>query len=646
IALDRVKKSGDLAGEGQILSNLTLIAFALREYDKAQDYAEKSFAIARRRDDHEQLCISLNNLASIQIHLGRPTDAEILLRQALNLARVERFQRCEVLALDNLGTSYIMLGRVKDAINSYRAALSVERNSSDKLYEAYTRANLGMAYLMGGWREEAVQELEIAVNMLEKLRANLNVPDLQANFIGDQQEIYNTLITLLVDEGDYTRAFSYSERARARSFLDQLARRPIDFHVRLDTQLSEKERMLQAEIATLRAQLSILRYYPSSERDSEDTEAMRDQLQTELKALENDYEDLLLELQIQSPEIVSLISVDVTPLTDIQSLLDADTTLVEYFVTEDRTSAFIITQDKFETVILDVNREELANTINMFRDFASLENPQPIELRQLHKWLITPLKPHLTTPKLGVVPHDVLHYLPFAALTDGERYLSDDYVLFTLPSASVLRFIQEKRKPKVDTLLALGNPTTVELLPDLNFAEQEVETIADLYGIQPLVDEEATESIVQSQAGEVGILHLAAHSVYNKFNPLFSVIHLAGDSRNDGRLEVYEVYELDLTKATDLVVLSACQTQIGELSAGDEVVGLNRAFLYAGTPSVISSLWNVNDEATALLMEHFYTYLRAEMGKAEALQQAQIEVRRVYPHPYYWAAFVLTGDAW
>jgi CHAT domain-containing protein len=126
---------------------------------------------------------------------------------------------------------------------------------------------------------------------------------------------------------------------------------------------------------------------------------------------------------------------------------------------------------------------------------------------------------------------------------------------------------------------------------------------------------------------------------------LFSTIHLAEDKENDGRLEVHEVYGLDLEESTDLVVLSACQTQLGALSAGDEVVGLTRAFLYAGTPSVMASLWSVDDEATALLMERFYTHLEAGMGKGEALRQAQVDVRAEYPHPYYWAAFVLTGDA-
>ncbi len=126
-------------------------------------------------------------------------------------------------------------------------------------------------------------------------------------------------------------------------------------------------------------------------------------------------------------------------------------------------------------------------------------------------------------------------------------------------------------------------------------------------------------------------------------NPLFSRIELAPDGERDGNLEMQEVLGLDLSK-TGLVVLSACSTQMGKLSAGDELEGLTRAFLYAGTPAVLSSLWRVEDDSTAFLMTRFYTHLRHGAGRAESLQLAQIETRKRFPHPYQWAAFVLTGD--
>lgn len=159
---------------------------------------------------------------------------------------------------------------------------------------------------------------------------------------------------------------------------------------------------------------------------------------------------------------------------------------------------------------------------------------------------------------------------------------------------------------------------------------------------------EASEEALSAQVGAAGAVHLAAHGSFNPAAPLFSRLWLAPGADDDGHLNVHEVYGLDLQQA-DLVVLSACQTQLGELSAGDEVVGLNRAFLY-GAPTVVASLWSVDDEATGVLMVRFYTHLLAGMGKAESLQTAQNEVRTdpAHPewgHPYYWAAFVLSGDA-
>jgi CHAT domain-containing protein len=367
-------------------------------------------------------------------------------------------------------------------------------------------------------------------------------------------------------------------------------------------------------------------------------------VQKQLSVREKEYTYLLTQLKLQAPEVASLVSVDVATLEEIQSLLGSDTTLVEYFVTKKDSLAFIITCKGFGVVTLNVSREDLTEKINAFRRFASLKNPHAKSLQQLHEWLIAPLKPHLTTSHLAIVPHGILHYLPFAALTDGHRYLSDDYTLETLPSASVLRFLPEKRKLETGTVLALGNPTTTELMPALHYAEQEVNTIAQLYGTQALLGAVATESAVLSQAGQVEILHIAAHGKYNPHNPLFSTLYLAPDAQHDGRLEVHEIYSLDLTTATNLVVLSACQTQMGQLSKGDELVALSRAFLYAGTPSVMASLWSVDDRVTGLLMERFYIHLRAGMTKAEALRQAQMEVRSEHPHPYYWAAFVLTGD--
>jgi CHAT domain-containing protein len=478
--------------------------------------------------------------------------------------------------------------------------------------------------------------------VIESVENDIKVDDLKSSFAGGQFETYERLINLLWDEGRFEEAFQYNERARARAFLDQLAGGSVDFRAGTDAAILQKEHDLRADIGSLRTQLISLHSRPATGTDKNAIAS----IQSELDRREGQYTRLLTEIKIQSPKAASLVSVDVASLIEVQRLLDANTTLVEYFVTKDRILIFMITRNSFETASVDVDRRTLEDTITSFRDFASLDDPHPASLQKLDSWLMDPIRNRLKTSVVGIIPHGVLHYLPFAALTDGKQYLGQNYILFSLPSASVLSLLRKKTGPSSGTILALGNPLTNEPgLATLKFSEQEVDSISKLYGVRSLTGKGAAETVLYSQAGDATIVHLSAHGTYNPANPLFSAVYLAADSQNDGRLEVHEIYGMDLTRRTELVVLSACETSIGSVSSGDEVQGMARAFLYAGAPTVIASLWSVDDEATALFMQHFYTHLRAGMGKAQALQQAQNDLREEYPHPYYWAAFVLTGDA-
>jgi CHAT domain-containing protein len=276
---------------------------------------------------------------------------------------------------------------------------------------------------------------------------------------------------------------------------------------------------------------------------------------------------------------------------------------------------------------------EFRNLIGAHRDVG----PQAAEL---YRDLFAPLERQVRHRNLIIVPHGVLHFLPFAALWDGKRrsYLGDAYALSYAPSATALKFARQRKAQAVGPVLVVGDPDG-----SLPQSALEARAVSHLYGDEPLIGRAATKDVVIDRAGQAGILHLAAHAVLNPVNPLFTRIELAPDGEQGGGLEMHEVFGLDLSR-TGLVTLSACSTQMGKLSAGDELEGLTRAFLYAGTPAVLASLWNVEDESTAFLMTKFYTHLRRGTGRAESLRLAQMETRKRFPHPYQWAAFVLTGD--
>jgi CHAT domain-containing protein/tetratricopeptide (TPR) repeat protein len=258
--------------------------------------------------------------------------------------------------------------------------------------------------------------------------------------------------------------------------------------------------------------------------------------------------------------------------------------------------------------------------------------------------LIKPIASYLNKKKVGIVPEGILHYVPFAALKDGNRYLIENHTLFCLPSATVLKFCREKQKVFGGKVLALGNPDLRNSQLDIPFAFDEVKAIGRLYPDSTvLVRGNATKSVFEDLAGSYDVLHLASHGVFDANKPLNSALLLSPEGNSDGRLTVSEIFDLDLSAF--MVTLSACQSGMSRVMAGDEMMGLPRAFIYAGTPTVVASLWNVNDEATAILMKKFYGNLE-NFKKGDALREAQLFMIKnpKYEKPFYWAGFSLTGD--
>ena len=642
-ALPLVYQLNDRVGTADTFNNIGNIQADNNDWKAALDSYTQALIISRPIGELAAEATALSNIGSAYIVLDDWGTALNAYQQALIITRYLNDKTHESSILNQMGKIYAALGDNTTALEHYNQALLISRAIGNRLGEASILSNLARFYEDQKNPSVAVDHYQQSIAITESIQGEIQIEELQSSFASERIDPYSRLINLLGAQGNFTAAFNYAERAKARAFLNQIANGRIDFQAGVDAQLLQQEQDLNNQMAATQRQLIALRSQPQDQRDIE-TIAETD---ARLIALQQNYANLRIQIKLQSPATASLVSVDVAPLEEIQSLLEPDTTLVEYFVTGDRTFAFVLTRDSFNTVLLDIRREDLVETITLLRDFPDLSDEIPPELQQLHQVLIEPLQPYLNTTHLIIVPHDILHYLPFAALTDGDRYLNDDYVVSLLPSANTLRYLPEPHDLAQPTLLALGNPVISESLSSLRYAEEEVEAIARLFNTQPLIRQAATESAVRLESDAASILHLAVHGEYDPINSLFSRLHLAADDDNDGRLEVREIYGLDLTQSTNLVVLSACQTSIGQQSRGDEIVGLNRAFLYAGAPAVLSSLWNVDDAATAMLMEQFYNHLRDGSDPATALQQAQQAIRQDprYVHPYFWSAFSITGRA-
>jgi CHAT domain-containing protein len=234
--------------------------------------------------------------------------------------------------------------------------------------------------------------------------------------------------------------------------------------------------------------------------------------------------------------------------------------------------------------------------------------------------------------KLVIVPHGLLHQVPFHTLFDGEGYLLERFEISYAPSARVYSLCQQNDSRRSGRALVMG--VADPLIPAV---EKEARAVArHLPEAEVLTDERATSDALRGASSGCPILHLACHGLFRADNPMFSSLKL-----HDGWLTAADAMQLDLTGA--LVTLSACESGRNEVFVGDEPIGLTRAFLGIGASSLIVSLWLVQDEATASLMERYYGQLRGNARPAEALRSAQLAIKDKYSHPYYWAPFILVG---
>jgi CHAT domain-containing protein len=289
-------------------------------------------------------------------------------------------------------------------------------------------------------------------------------------------------------------------------------------------------------------------------------------------------------------------------------------------------------------------------------------------LQTLHQLLIEPITaalPSDPTERVIVIPHQSLYLVPFPALMDASgTYLIEQHTLVTAPSIQLLDLAQSQGSLHAadlqpNDLLLVGNPIMPSIwnpnsgqsqqLSSLPGTETEAFAIQNLFGTEPLLWEAATETTIRSQMPSAQVIHFATHGLLDYGNPeetgvldFPGAVALAPGNGEDGLLTSAEILQMELN--AELVVLSACDTGRGRIT-GDGVVGLSRAFMQAGVPSLIVSLWKVPDDATALLMTEFYENWQTESDRAQALRQAMLTTMEEYPDPINWAAFTLVGQA-
>jgi CHAT domain-containing protein/uncharacterized protein HemY len=697
-SLPLLQAGGDRNAEAYTLVNIGRVYFRLNNYEKALEYYNRAQTIQREtgnRADEAETLDDLGQTYAIQRQYKKALEYH---RQALEIQQAVGNVLRQGVALVNLGRVYNLLEQPQEALQHFTRALVISRGINALSTSAAALEGLARAEQKLGNLADARKHLEESLALIETVRTRSGSLELRASYRASVEKAYEFYIELLMQQGQAAEALKASERGRARSLLERLGEAHIDIRQGVDATLIEKERDL-ARVLNAKAQREMqLRLQKGS------TEEMAT-LQREMSALEDEYQQVQATIRKSSPQYAALTQPHPLSLKEIQEQLDPDSVLLEYTLGEERSYVWAVTTDSLRTYQLP-KREEIEEIAHQVSDslvarsvFKSLETPAQRSARvaaadadfqrvsrELSRMILAPVAAEFGKRRLIVVADGALQYVPFAALSTANggayRPLVLAHEVVSLQSASAFALQRrnlENRKPAAKAVAVIADPVfsiadarlpsgssatrSIEHLPAaaagqlsiprLPFTRAEAEQIlavAPPTSSMKALDFSANRTVATSgELSNYRYVHFATHGYLDTTRAGLSAIVLSLVDREgkplDGFLRVHDIYNLNLP--AELVVLSACETGLGKDVKGEGLDGLTRAFMYAGARRLIVSLWNVNDKATAALMQRLYAgMLRSGKTPAAALRAAQIELMRTrqWSAPYYWAAFVMQGE--
>ncbi|MBE9029931.1 CHAT domain-containing protein [filamentous cyanobacterium LEGE 11480] len=662
-ALKYAKATRNRSLEGKVNGSLGILYRVVKRYQAAETYSKTSLAIAQALGDlreQKTTYLDLGLLYSQQEKIDAAIDAYL---KALDLAKRTDDAVVEGKLYGNLGLIYERQGEYQQAAEYMRASVAIAATRGDLRERGVGLSNLGTILIGLKQYDEAAKHLRASIAIWDHQRAELNrnrqynKADRQKINLFERQAIsYRHLQRALVAQSAVEPALEIAEQARTRALVELMARKQDGSTVNLGEQnninITELKRIAREQNATI-VEYSLLSGWVSPPAGQGTQRRLRD--------------TTLLTWVIQPSGKVDLRQVD------LRSIAAKYQTPLASLIRQSRQAIGVRSRgqrkaDKRDQLPQPTSDRPRALDINLVNGSPlSLDKAPNRSAQALYQVLIAPIQdllPQDQSQHVVFIPQDFLFSVPFYALQDAQgRYLIDQYTIRSAPSIQVLGLTKADRLPVADrnqalfeSALIVGNPTmptitsgtvTEQLLP-LPATEIEAKQVAQLTNSTALIGAAAKKSTVLARMPQAKLIHLATHGLLDDFQNLGipGAIALAPDGTgqpNDGILTTDELTSETFKLQADLVVLSACDTGRGQIK-GDGVIGLSRSFLAAGVPSLVVSLWAVDDASTAVLMTEFYRQLKMNPDRAVALRQAMLKTREKYPDPYYWAAFSLVGQ--
>lgn len=602
-----------------------------------------------RRENNELWLALIDFYEAVVLHRNGRSDEAIpkvrLAKRAFVASGLpSRVVMCELLLAELLLVKQNKVG----ARRACHAALQRLQGLSSPPAEHQAYYLLGQIEEGDGNRVAALEAYSQSHRRLERLRSQLHGEDLKIAFLKDKQGVYESLVWLTLQEAPGPErdrvAFDYIEKAKSRGLAELLSFQahalPAKTTGRAD--LVAKVRRLREELNWLYRQIDQRPWESTAQRSDASQQTRADILRKENALLRS-----LREMQTADLEYSSLQAGGAVDPQLALASVPADTTLVEYFIA--RRQIFVAICHRHQLHIQPLAGVSRVRELQRHFQF-QLQRAQvggsnrrlPAELgqratqsylQQLYRELIAPLRHRLQGDRLLIVPHGLLHHIPFHALMDGDSPLIDHFTISYSPSVGVFHLCASKVNHwrEASLVLAVDDERAPHIL-------QEAQTVAATLPRATLLHgQAANESALKEQGADCRFIHLATHGFFRRDNPMFSAIQLG-----TSRLSLFDLYELRLQ--AEMVVLSGCGTGLNAVLGTEELVGLTRGLLYAGARSALVTLWDVNDASTAAFMGRFYHHLSRGTQRSDALRQTMREQRLERPHPYHWAPFILVGD--
>lgn len=590
----------------------------------------------------------------------------------------------------NKGDILLKAGRQAKALEVYEKALALYEKHGYIEAESYVLYKKATVLVKSAKQDEAMLLFEKSIGNLEKVRVQTAFSEMKRTFMEKAYGQYEETVLFMLDNKYHDKGFKYAEAMRSRVFLDRMSEGLVKLDKGVLPELKKKRDNLTAKLSIIGKEI----HKNAGNKDEKKLPALKEQYHE----VENEFEELLVKIRLKNPLYASVKYPKPVSLQTLQEeVLKKGELLLRYFTSPEKLYVFLVSKEKFKVIPLDVKEEEIKKTIHRYLTAMKEKNSREVGKYGwiLYKTLFKPLEKKINKNREIIIsPDGLLERIPFESFVIGETkagrpiYLLEKHRIKYIQSASVLSVLREhyRRDSKTKNFIGFGDPVydyenfrqgKPELgvpnpkkgdeikeihrgkysreggkLPRLKGSGPEVTIIADLFkkagsnkSTVRLREQALEENAKLPEMKNYDYIHFSCHGILGEnFQSLVLAQDIPG-AEDDGYFTLNEIMNCEYN--AELVVLSACRTGSGKMERGEGVTGLTRAVMYAGTPAVVASLWDVDDEAAKELMIHFYrNLLENDMDKTEALRQAKLHLLKNsnYASPFFWSAFVMYGE--